>query len=154
MSQFFAPGGQSIRVSASPSVLPKNTQDLLPFRLTGLISLQSQELSRVFSNTVRWVHKVVIISACTYIPSLGISCPFRSPQSTSRVPCAMQLSLVMYFIPINVYMSISLFQFTLPHPPPLIYIYPLGIIYVFSMPVSLFLLCKQDCLYLIFSDPT
>ena len=41
MSQFFASGGQSIGVSASASVLP----------LTGLISLQSKELSRVFSNT-------------------------------------------------------------------------------------------------------
>ena len=51
MSQFFASGGQSIGVSASASVLPMNIQDRFPLGLTGLISLQSKELSRVFSNT-------------------------------------------------------------------------------------------------------
>ena len=35
ISQFFASGGQSIGVSASPSVLPKNTQDWFP--LNGLV---------------------------------------------------------------------------------------------------------------------
>ena len=39
VSQFFASGGQSIRVSASASVLPMNIQDWFPFRLTDLISL-------------------------------------------------------------------------------------------------------------------
>ena len=51
MSQFFVWGGQSIRVSASASVLPKNTQDWSPLEWTGWISLQSKGLSRVFSNT-------------------------------------------------------------------------------------------------------
>ena len=51
MSQFFAWGGQSIGVSASVSVLPKNIQDRFPLRLTGWISLQSKGLSRGFSNT-------------------------------------------------------------------------------------------------------
>ena len=51
MSQFFASGGQSIGVSASISVLPMNTQDWFPLGLTGLISLQSKGLSRIFSNT-------------------------------------------------------------------------------------------------------
>ena len=37
--------------SASTSVLPKNLQDWFPIWLTGLISLQSKGLSRVFSNT-------------------------------------------------------------------------------------------------------
>ena len=45
MSQFFASGGQSIRVSASASVLPMNIQDLFPLGWTGLISLQSKGLS-------------------------------------------------------------------------------------------------------------
>ena len=49
-SQFFASGGQSIGVSASASVLPMNIQDWFPLGLTGLISLQSKGLSRVFSN--------------------------------------------------------------------------------------------------------
>ena len=36
-------------ISASASVLPMNIQDWFPLRLTGLISLQSKRLSRVFS---------------------------------------------------------------------------------------------------------
>ena len=51
MNQFFASGGQSIRVSASASVLPINIQDWFPLGWTGWISLQSKGLSRVFSNT-------------------------------------------------------------------------------------------------------
>ena len=47
---FFTSGGQSIGVSASASVLPMNIQDWFPLGLTGLISLQSKGLSRVFSN--------------------------------------------------------------------------------------------------------
>ena len=50
MSQFFASGGQSIRVSASASVLLVNIQDWFPLGLTGWISLLSKGLSRVFSN--------------------------------------------------------------------------------------------------------
>ena len=42
---------QSIGVSASTSDLPMNTQDWSPLGWTGLISLQSKGLSRVFSNT-------------------------------------------------------------------------------------------------------
>ena len=42
MSQFFTTGGQSIGVSASASVLPKNTQDWSPLEWTGWISLQSK----------------------------------------------------------------------------------------------------------------
>ena len=51
MSQFFAPGGQSIRLSASPWLLPMNTQDWFPSEWTAWISLQSKGLSRVFSDT-------------------------------------------------------------------------------------------------------
>ena len=51
VSQFFASGGQSIGISASASVLPMNIQDCFPLGWTGWISLQSKELSRVFSNT-------------------------------------------------------------------------------------------------------
>ena len=49
MSPFFASGRQSI--GASASVLPINIQGWFPLELTALISLQSKELSRVFSNT-------------------------------------------------------------------------------------------------------
>ena len=54
MSHFYTSGGQSIGVSASASVLPMNIQDCFPLGWTGLISIQSKELSRVFStNTVQ-----------------------------------------------------------------------------------------------------
>ena len=56
-SQFFALGGQSIRVSASTSVLPMNIQDWFPFTLTDFISLQSMGLSRFFSNTTVQKHQ-------------------------------------------------------------------------------------------------
>ena len=51
VSQFFTSGGLSIGVSASASVLPMNIQDWFPLGWTGWISLQSKELSRVFSST-------------------------------------------------------------------------------------------------------
>ena len=57
MSQLFASGGQSIRVSASTSVLPMNTQDWSPLGWTDWISLQSKGLSRVFSNTTVQKHQ-------------------------------------------------------------------------------------------------
>ena len=57
MSQFFASAGQRIGVSASASVLPMNIQDWFPLALTGLISLQSEGLLRVFSNTTVQKHQ-------------------------------------------------------------------------------------------------
>ena len=57
MSQFFASGVQSIGVSASASVLPMNIQGWFPLGLTGLVSLQSKGLSRVFSNTTVQKHQ-------------------------------------------------------------------------------------------------
>ena len=50
MSYLFTSGGQSIGTSAS--VLPVNIQGLFPLGLTGLISLQSKGLSRVFSSAI------------------------------------------------------------------------------------------------------
>ena len=57
VSQFFASCGQNIGVSASTSVLPRNTQDRFPLGWTGWISLQSKGLSRVFSNTTVQKHQ-------------------------------------------------------------------------------------------------
>ena len=54
-SQLFASGGQ--RIDASASVLPKNIQDWFSLGWTGLISLQSKGLSRVFSNTTVQKHQ-------------------------------------------------------------------------------------------------
>ena len=57
MSPLYTSGGQSIGASASASVLPMNIQDWSPLGLTGLLSLQSKELSRVFSNTPDQKHQ-------------------------------------------------------------------------------------------------
>ena len=57
MSQLFTWGGQSIGVSASPSVLPMNTQDWSPLGWIGWISLHSKGFSRVFSNTTVQKHQ-------------------------------------------------------------------------------------------------
>ena len=55
--QLFALGCQSIGASASASVLPMNTQDWSDLGWTGWISLQSEGLSRVFSNTTVQKHQ-------------------------------------------------------------------------------------------------
>ena len=57
ISQSFASGGQSIKVSASTSILPINIQDWSPSEWTGWIFLQSKRLSRVFSNTTIQEHQ-------------------------------------------------------------------------------------------------
>ena len=56
-SQVFTPGGQSIGVSASALVLPMNIQDWFILGWTGLISLLSKGLSRVFSGTTVQKHQ-------------------------------------------------------------------------------------------------
>ena len=61
VSQLFVSGGQSIGASASTSVLPVNIQVWFPLGLTGLISLQSKELSRVFSSTTVRRHQFLSV---------------------------------------------------------------------------------------------
>ena len=53
MGQLFISGGQSI----GDSVLPMNIQGWFLLGLTGLISLLSKGLSRVFSSTTIWKHQ-------------------------------------------------------------------------------------------------
>ena len=57
MSWLSASCGQNFRASASASVLPVNIQGWFPLGWTGLISLQSKGLSRVFSSTTVQKHK-------------------------------------------------------------------------------------------------
>ena len=71
MSQLFASGGQSIRVTASISVPPMNTQDWSPLGWIGWISLQSKRLSRFCSNTT--VQKHQFFSAQSHIEVCCIS---------------------------------------------------------------------------------
>ena len=54
---FFAPGSQRIGASVSALVLLMNTQGWFSLGLTGLISLQSKGLSRVFSSITIWKHR-------------------------------------------------------------------------------------------------
>ena len=68
MSQFFTSGGQSIRASAW--VIPMNIQDWLPLGLSVLISLQSKELSRVFSNITVQKYKLFGIQLSLWSISL------------------------------------------------------------------------------------
>ena len=64
MNGLFTSGGQSIRDSASASVLPMNIQDQFPLALTGLISLQSKGPSIIFSSTKILKHQFL----CTQPP--------------------------------------------------------------------------------------
>ena len=57
MSSLFTSGGQNVGASASALVLPVNVQGQFPLGLSGLISLQSKGLSRVFSNTTLQNHQ-------------------------------------------------------------------------------------------------
>ena len=62
-------GGQSIGASASAAILPKSIQGWFPLRLTSLISLLSNRLSRVFSSTTVRKHQffsalVSLLSSC------------------------------------------------------------------------------------------
>ena len=61
MSQLFTLGGQSTGDSASASVLSVNIQDWFPW-LTSLISLQSEGLSRVFTNTTAQNNQFLVLS--------------------------------------------------------------------------------------------
>ena len=56
-SWLFASGVQSIKASVLASVLPVNSQGWFPLGLTGLISLLTKGLSRVFSSTTVWRHQ-------------------------------------------------------------------------------------------------
>ena len=80
MSQLFTSGGQSIGASASASVFPMNIQGWFSLGLTGLISLLSERLSRVFCSTTVWKYKFFGIQ-----PSLKICLKFRRPGFNSWV---------------------------------------------------------------------
>ena len=75
MSQFFTSSGQSIRVSASASVLPMNIQDWFPLGLTGLISWLSSSVSHsVMSNSLQ-AHR---------LQHARFSCPSPTPGGYSN----------------------------------------------------------------------
>ena len=57
ISWLFTSGGRSSKASASVSIIPVNIPGWFPLGLTGLISLLSKELLRVFSSTTVWRHQ-------------------------------------------------------------------------------------------------
>ena len=87
MSQLFAWGGQGIRVSASASVLPMNTQDWSPLGWTGWIFLQSKGLSRVFSNTTVQKHQFFDAQLSSQSNSHIHTWPLEKPQPWPDGPC-------------------------------------------------------------------
>ena len=93
MSQFFSSGGQSIRVSASASVLPMNIQDRFPLGWTGWISSprgSEESFPTPQFKYIRYWKKIgeILVSPCRSEQSL---CPHRyklfpaSPTSTSNL---------------------------------------------------------------------
>ena len=71
MSWLFSSGGRSIGALPSASVLPMNIQGWFHLGLTGLISLQSRGLSRVFSSiTIRKHHINSSALSFLYRPTL------------------------------------------------------------------------------------
>ena len=87
MSWLFPLGGQSI--GASASVLPMTIHSWFPLRLTGLISLPSKGLSRVFCSTTIWKHpsrfywdKMIYPWSFLAVQRLGLDI------STVVVPCS------------------------------------------------------------------
>ena len=68
ISWLFVSNGQNIRASTSALVLPMNIQDWFPLGLTGLISLESKLLSRVFPSTT--IQKHQFFGAQPYVPTL------------------------------------------------------------------------------------
>ena len=71
MSWLFALRGQSIGISASTSVLPMNIQGWFPLRLTGLLSLLSKGLLRIFSSTTVRKHQFFSAQSSLWSNSSG-----------------------------------------------------------------------------------
>ena len=76
MSWLFTSGGQSI----GASVLPMNIQDSFPLGFTGLISLQSKGLSRVFSSTTH--SSKALILRCSVFFMGQLSHPYMTTRKT------------------------------------------------------------------------
>ena len=73
--KLFTSGGQSIRASTSAPILPMNIQGWFSSGLTGLITLLSNGLSRVFSSTTVLKHQFSVLSLF-YSPALISICDY------------------------------------------------------------------------------
>ena len=103
VSQFFSSGGQNVGASASASFLLMNIQYWFPLGLTGLISLQSKGLWRVFSNTTVQKASILWCSAFFMVPL-----PWN-PQQSHMVGITQQVTLSDCLISLS-YMHLSFFH--------------------------------------------
>ena len=111
ISQLFSSDGQSIGTSALASVLLMNIQDWFPLGLTGLISLQSKGLSRVFSNHVSSKARIFW---CSAVFMVQLSHPYMTTEKTIALTRQTFVSKVMSLlfnsaILLNYYYSIQTF---------------------------------------------
>ena len=79
MSQFFASGGQSIKGSASASVLPMNIQDMISFRMDGLDLLAVQG---TLKSLLQHHSSKVSILQCSAVFTLQLSHPYMTTGKT------------------------------------------------------------------------
>ena len=118
MSQLFAWSDQSIGVSASALVLPMSTQDWSALGWTGWISLQSNGLSRVFSNTTVQKHQFFgaqLSSQCNSHPYMNTGKAIALTRWTfvgkvMSLRFNMLSRLVITFLPRNKYLLIPWLQ--------------------------------------------
>ena len=119
VSRLFASCAQTTGASASASVLPMNIQDWFPLGLTGLISLQSKGLSRVFSNTTIQKHQFL---AAQLSLRVQVSHPYMTTGKTIALTIQTFVGKVMFlhfnmlyrfviaFLPRSKHLLISLLQ--------------------------------------------
>ena len=81
VSQFFTSDSQSIRVSASTSVLPMNIQDWFPLGWTAWISVQSKGLSSVLQHQSSKAS--ILLSSAFFI--VQISHPYKTTGKTTAL---------------------------------------------------------------------
>ena len=95
MIRLFAPGGPSIGVSASASVLPMNIQGWFLLGLTDLISLQFKGLSRVFSSITVQKHQFLQRSAFSMVQ---LSHPYMTTGKTIALTTRTFVAKVVCFL--------------------------------------------------------
>ena len=84
VSWIFTSSGQSIWASASASVLPMNIQGWFLLGLTGLISLQTKGLSRVFSFQKHFNSKASVLW-CSAFFTVQLSHPYMTTGKTKAL---------------------------------------------------------------------
>ena len=86
-----ASGGQSIGALASAPVLPVNIQDWFPLGWTGLISLLSRGLWRVFSSTTIWKYQFFNTQPSLWSSSYISAWLLEKPQLYAELPCLLTI---------------------------------------------------------------